>query len=252
MLKHIKLSDQHGIQELKSIFDSAIQKKTDLKTIGKHTFSKCRGYGNTVYYFIWKHARLAIVKKLLDSANFSELKKLIKAINFDTELRRSINYQLNKYIAFMHCHGRKQYYWSIISLMCVVGYIELTPYHVNWKARHVSFAFLSKEVRGSGLAKKLYQVACYEGNEILVAGQQQTKAARRLWLSIIRNSKFTVWMEDDHGLRSLVNHVPAAELTDDDYEDENFLVESPRHLWFSDSRKNKPREVRMFAIANRD
>lgn len=252
MLKHIKLSDYHGLAEFETIFSHVLcsEHKKDLCTIGKYTYSSCPGAG-VEYYLVWNRARCTQVEKLLKKAELKKILKVISTSKMDSTLQHKCTRVLER-ISSLHNAGHKHSREDakLIALMSMIGYIELEPVERGWKAKHVQFAFISREARGKGIAKKLYEIACHQGREILAAGEQQTKAARRLWISIIKSSKFTVWVETEDDKRFVITHKPEAELCDGDHKDENNLVETPMPIWVSDTAKNNPGSIRMYAIAS--
>jgi GNAT superfamily N-acetyltransferase len=82
-------------------------------------------------------------------------------------------------------------------------YLWRRPGWVTWEVMQV-FAF--EQLRGKGIAKKLYQAAIDIDGVILTSGFTQTKYSRALWLSFIKKETFAMFAIDykDFSKRSQV------------------------------------------------
>ena len=72
----------------------------------------------------------------------------------------------------------------------------------NWKCWEVMQAFVFPELRGHGLALRLYQAAIDADGVILASGETQSRSSRVLWQRFIENRTFNIWAHDFNSLDS--------------------------------------------------
>ena len=70
----------------------------------------------------------------------------------------------------------------------------------SWKAWEVRQVWVFPEVRGQGLAGKIYRAAVNERQLILASGKTQSKSSRALWLSFVKKNTFRIWAQDFNNL----------------------------------------------------
>jgi GNAT superfamily N-acetyltransferase len=76
----------------------------------------------------------------------------------------------------------------------------------GWAAWEVKQVFVFEQLRGKGIAKKLYKAAIDIDGVIMTSGLSQTKYSRGLWLSFVKNNTFNIFAIDykDFSKRSQV------------------------------------------------
>jgi GNAT superfamily N-acetyltransferase len=70
----------------------------------------------------------------------------------------------------------------------------------QWKAWEVRQVWVFPELRGHGLAARLYRAAINVDGIILAAGKSHTKTSRALWKRFIERETFNIWAQDFNDL----------------------------------------------------
>lgn len=79
----------------------------------------------------------------------------------------------------------------------------------NWTAWEVRQVWVFPELRGHGLAQRIYRAAINHDALILASGKTQSKSSRQLWQRFIEKDTFNIWAQDFNDLRqraSVVYH----------------------------------------------
>ena len=123
----------------------------------------------------------------------------------------------------------------------VKGYLFLEIKR-GFKAAHVDISFLSKELRGLGIGKKLYERAIFKDNVFLMSGRLQTPLSQRLWKSLAKNPRLFVWAQDLNSLKDKCQ----VEIYDEE-------LHCDLEIWYNDKTawKNRDKDIRLFAIPAR-
>jgi len=66
----------------------------------------------------------------------------------------------------------------------------------GWAAWEVMQVFVFEQLRGKGIAKKLYQAAIDIDGKIMASGKTQSWSSRALWLSFIKKETFNLFAID--------------------------------------------------------
>jgi hypothetical protein len=92
----------------------------------------------------------------------------------------------------------------------------------KWGAWEVRQVWVFPELRGHGLAQRIYRAAVNQDGILLASGKTQSKTSRALWRTFIKRDTFNIWAQDFNNLRlrSLV------ELDDDE-----LLCDLPVYTW---------------------
>lgn len=70
----------------------------------------------------------------------------------------------------------------------------------TWKAWEVRQVWVFPELRGHGLAARIYRAAVNVDGIILAAGKSHTKTSRALWKRFIEHDTFNIWAQDFNNL----------------------------------------------------
>lgn len=71
----------------------------------------------------------------------------------------------------------------------------------TWSAWEVRQVFVFPELRGHGLATRIYKAAVNVDGLLLASGKSQSRTSRALWRRFIERRTFTVWAQDFNDLR---------------------------------------------------
>jgi GNAT superfamily N-acetyltransferase len=106
----------------------------------------------------------------------------------------------------------------------------------TWKAWEVRQVFVFPELRGHGLASRIYRAAVNVDQIILASGKSQSKTSRALWRRFIERDTFNIWAQDfnDLKLRAAVEY----------YDDELYCA-LPVY-----ERAHSRHDVRLIAVRN--
>lgn len=72
----------------------------------------------------------------------------------------------------------------------------------NWAAWEVRQVWVFPELRGHGLAQRIYRAAVNQDGIILASGKTQSRSSRQLWQRFIEKDTFNIWAQDFNDLRS--------------------------------------------------
>lgn len=78
-------------------------------------------------------------------------------------------------------------------------YLGRRPQWATWEVRQV---WVFPELRGHGLAQRIYRAAVNVDQIILSSGKTQSKTSRALWQRFIEKDTFNIWAQDFNNLRS--------------------------------------------------
>lgn len=78
----------------------------------------------------------------------------------------------------------------------IVGFMELTSARSGWKSFEVGMSWIQPALRGKGLGKEMYDTAVLHDGIILMSGTSQSTASQRIWQSMIRDNRYTVYAID--------------------------------------------------------
>ena len=124
------------------------------------------------------------------------------------------------------------------ALETACGILRLHRVKNSWKAMEVDMSWLSKEIRGIGIGKKLYNLAIINDNIILVSGEEQTKDSKGLWAYFAKHpEKYTVWVQKVYG-----KNIKDREQVNYDYDERNIDQDQRTDIY------NDLKYKRMFCI----
>lgn len=249
--KKVKL--EFGLRDIRNTFAIRFLKRKDIYKCGDWVVSATKTAEGR-HYFIWNiRLRNEMAGALLD-CNYEIARQLLKDHVHSREFARQIDTLINKHEKTKQPHLKRERENALLGLFSIAGYVDLGPVKHGWRAQHVEFAFLRKDLRGKGLGKMLYDAMLVAGGEILAAGETQSCDSRRLWLSIIRNKDYTCWVDNDLGQARIVEHLDPEELsqlTETELKDENKRIHAPYKVWYVDRASQDPHNVTLYAIAKR-
>jgi len=100
--------------------------------------------------------------------------------------------------------------------------------------------YVNPEYRGKGISSILYDSILSEG-VILVSGKMQNAAARRLWIRLVKDSRYTVWAQDLMNL----NRCALVSIEEDE-------LDCPLKLYkdLKMRRRKQTEDIRMIVIAS--
>ena len=151
---------------------------------------------------------------------------------FKLEKPKSVRYVLLNEDEFDSSNSRRK------RQKAVRGYLFLEN-KKGFKASQVDISFLSEELRGLGIGKKLYEHAIFKDNVFLMSGNMQTPLSQRLWKSLAKNKRLFVWAQDLNSPRNKCQ----VEFYDDE-------LHCNLDIWYDDKTywKNRDKDIRLFAI----
>jgi hypothetical protein len=246
-----KVKVELGLKEIKNGFAYAFKARKDVYKCGPYVVSITKTNG-LKYYYIWNSWLRSEFSKLVVKEKYQEAEALLKTITDNRQLLHMAHELLDKIPRSKYEYVRADRISEFLALVSTAGFIELDNVRPGWKSRTVEYAFIREDLRGTGLGTMLYDAALVAGGEILCGGELQSAAARRVWLSILKNPSYTCWVENDEGERGLIEALSDQELFDldkNERKDENKLVNSPFKVWFLDRGDQDPTNVRIYAIA---
>ncbi len=77
---------------------------------------------------------------------------------------------------------------------CILGFCALTKIP-RWMSHEVAMLYVNPEHRGKGISSLIYDAILGDG-VILVSGKMQNAAARRIWIRLVKDPRYTVWAQD--------------------------------------------------------
>jgi GNAT superfamily N-acetyltransferase len=77
----------------------------------------------------------------------------------------------------------------------VFGWINVVK-KLHWHCYTVEQVFVFPQVRGEGWGKLLYDVVIDREGLILASGFEQSRLGRRMWKSMIKSDRYTIWAHD--------------------------------------------------------
>ncbi len=77
-----------------------------------------------------------------------------------------------------------------------IGFLDMTSTKTGWKAFEEGLVWMQLEYRGKGIGKEMYETAILHDDTILIASESHTMAAQRVWHSMIRDNRYTVYAID--------------------------------------------------------
>jgi GNAT superfamily N-acetyltransferase len=85
--------------------------------------------------------------------------------------------------------------YAVLANDLPVAWLYLTR-KAGWAAWEVLQVFVFPELRGHGLASKIYKAAVNHDGILLASGKTQSKSSRKLWKQLIETNAFHVWAQD--------------------------------------------------------
>lgn len=221
-----KLSNENGLGDVGNVISKIFNRSEDVYRAGDHTVSVARHEG-LKYYFIWDHAMRFKFESAILNDDYDSIRAQLQDIR-EPAFRRQAIYHLGMLERAVSKINSREHQRKLLALATTDGYVELSKVAGGMM---VAFSFVRRDLRGNGIAKKLYDAVLVAGGEVLVSGEQQTLAARRLWRSLMKNPEYKCWCRDDYGVWGGVK------LAEDQTpnKDENKLLVTPIPIWYPDS-----------------
>lgn len=78
----------------------------------------------------------------------------------------------------------------------IIGFLDMTSTKTGWKGFEEGLVWMQHEYRGKGIGKGMYETAVLHDDVILISNESHTYAASRVWQSMIKDRRYTVYAVD--------------------------------------------------------
>lgn len=121
----------------------------------------------------------------------------------------------------------------------IYGWVNISKVKRNWQCWSVDQSYVFPQVRGEGWGKLLYDTIINREGIMLASGNEQSRLGRRMWKTMIKSDRYTIWAHDFNNIKRFGDVV---------YNPEDDKIHSPIKIY---QKYGWAEDIRLIAIKKR-